>query len=642
MNRNYARIETWTVDDLVDATSRNPHSNKRVIIPEFQRRLTWDKKRQEYLIRSIKLGYPFGSLLMYRVHDDNNHTETYQLIDGLQRTHSLRAYTSHPHQNLRRSDIRNDLVALVAEALNPLSKTDCLSKRNRQKIRDCILKWLWDSQGFTDSSGWSVRSLSENLLRDVLELNEESFEFYDASKRLLTNDSAYYQKIDNLLNSIRRESDIGKAEIPVIVFTGRAKDLAEVFELLNTQGKSLDRYEVFAAQWLEFKETIRNSEIIDAIWKKYAELERLDYTLAVTIAAPDEVSRRNHRYTLFEYLFGLGQLLCQEFPYLFKPEKKVDKPSSYGFNLMSACLGHGVTVNEVKKLPDAVSGLDRVRLESNLIESIEYVSDALQSIISLQPEPYERISYYHAENQIVSMIATAFQVRYDRRDLREREGWAEKRERLAKHLPMYLLSETLRGDWRGSGDSRLHDFLQYHRYLDPPPTKTLWQNVLDTWFDDHMRTRKHTQRYVRHEYPEFLLLRFVFARRLKSEREYKVSHVVPTIQLQRLMRYAYGGEGPLNTIGNLALVAATERLDYGDLTFAEYLNERRRIGAIRGPGRYNDERNRYEKLLLCKADMFPSELTKESFETFLLERFDLLKREFLTVWRDHIPPDPQA
>ena len=642
MNRHYARIETWTVEDLIDATSPSPRSNRKVTIPEFQRRLTWDKKRQERLIRSIKRGYPFGSLLMYRVNDDGNNVETYKLIDGLQRTHSLRAYMSHPHHNLRKSDVRNGLVALVASALNPLTTIDCLSKRYHEKIRGCILNWLWDSQGFTESSGWSVRSLTESLLRDVIELSEESFEFYEAIKRLLANDSEYYQGTNKLLNSVRRESDIGKAEIPVIVFTGRSKDLAEVFELLNTQGKSLDRYEVFAAQWLEIKETIRNSNIIDAIWKKYAELERLNYTLDISIAAPNKESRRTHRYTLFEYLFGLGQLLCQEFPYLFKPEKKPDKPSSYGFNLMSACLGLGVTINEVKKLPDAVSGLDRQRLESNLIESIEYVSDTLQSIISLQPEGYEKVSYYHAENQIVSMIATAFQVRYDKRDLRERDGWIEKRERLAKHLPMYLLSETLRGDWRGSGDSRLHDFLQYHRYLDPPPTKTLWQNVLDTWFDDHMRTRKQTQRYVRHEYPEYLFLRYIFARRISRVTEYKVSHVVPTLQLQRLMRYAYDGKGPLNTIGNLALVAATEKLEQGDRTFVEYLNERRRIGAIRGPGRFNDERTRYEKLLLCKADMFPSELTKEAFEAFLRKRFELLKREFLTVWSDHIPADPQT
>ena len=62
----HTTYETWTVQELMDATSQKPAANKQVTIPEFQRRLVWTKSKQDGLLDSIRKGFPIGTLLLYR------------------------------------------------------------------------------------------------------------------------------------------------------------------------------------------------------------------------------------------------------------------------------------------------------------------------------------------------------------------------------------------------------------------------------------------------------------------------------------------------------------------------------------------------------------------------------------------------
>ncbi len=87
------------------------------------------------------------------------------------------------------------------------------------------------------------------------------------------------------------------------------------------------------------------------------------------------------------------------------------------------------------------------------------------------------------------------------------------------------------------------------------------------------------------------------------------------------------------------LVAESEFLDSGDYTFVEHLNRQK---STLGLMRYHEELEKQEMLRICKADDLPTNFTQNSFEKFLTKRFQRLKMEFLNVWRDHIPADPQT
>lgn len=629
-------IKTWTVNELIDATSANPRLGRKVTIPRFQRRLVWNRKKREMLIDSIKKGYPFGSLLMYKETDDAGEMEHYKLIDGLQRTQALRHYASSPNSSFTKTDLSDELIELVAQELDRVSEMDISSQQTQ--IRSAMLRWIWDSQGFSEADGWGIAGLVNMLISEILELEADTYEFYTANRELLSDNRPFKVWVTNFLNSIQEESDIGKAEVPIIIFTGSSRELSTVFELLNTQGAKLTRYEIFAAQWLDHRQPIKNEEIIAAIWKKYAALEDHGFTLDVAQEAPDEQSRLKREYTLFEYLFGLGQYLSHKYPHLFKAVK-VDQPSSAGFNLMAACLRLH-TASEMEKLPKAIHGLDRTTLEAYLLESVGFVNNTMQPALSLHPYEQTKISYYHGELQIISMIAAAFQARYNKNDLSVSRDWEDKRGELRKHIPMYYLYDILRNNWVGSGRNRLYDMVSNERYLKPPLTKALWSQDLSIWFNSHINNRHHKNRYVKDDYPEYLLLRYIYARRFSkaNTQTYHLHHIVPIVRLLAPPSHYSASEGPINTIGNLALLEEADDIAQGDRTFIEELNRRRSNGAF-SVGQYRDELSKYEKLLICKADDLPSELSRHSFENFLSRRFERLKEAFINSWRDCIPAE---
>ena len=634
---------TWTVEELIDAISPNPHGNKKLTIPEFQRRLTWPEKDQVELIDSIMQGFPFGSLLVYKDNDTASVVDSYKLIDGLQRAQTLMKYTDKPYTLFGLEKLSDDLITLVAREINQYSDLDCLAATNVKRIGKIMTTWVVQSRGFTESAGWSVSALTEKLLMEMLKLEDET-KFYIALSYLLAPDSVYRQKVQEFLDSIRNKTDISRVEIPVIVFSGPSKHLAEVFVLLNRKGIKLHRYEIYAAQWLDCRYLIENTKIIDAIWKKYEELEKAGFTLDVALAAPDHTAKLERPYTLFEYLFGLGQLISKEeyFPLFFKPVK-IDQPNPFGFNLMSACIAGSVAEKDVRNLPDNIRGLDLSKLEKCLLESIEFAYKLFKPLLSSQRIGQSKTPYYHADLQIVSQIATAFRVRYNTKDLTEIEGWEEKRNTLVKNLPMYYLRDVLQSNWLGSGDGRLADILENESYLISPPSEGDWMEILNVWYRSHVIDRQQARKYIKDDFDEYLLLRYIKVRHLEQVGSFYVVNTVPLPHLLSPPSYYSKNRGPINTIGNLALVNEEEFIDFGEMTFVEYLNRRRSIGAIRGPGRYQDELRKWERLLICKADRLPSgPITQDSFESFLRRRFDLLKREFLTVWRDHIPLDPPA
>ena len=629
-------IKTWNVNELIDATSANPRLGRRVTIPRFQRRLVWTRQKQEQLIESIKKGYPFGSLLMYRESDDVDEMEHYKLIDGLQRTQALRHHASHPNSSFTKTDLSDELIELVAQELDRVSEMDISSQQTQ--IRRAMLRWIWDSQGFSEADGWGIAGLVNALISEILELEADTYEFYTANRELLSDDRPFKVWVTNFLDSIQEESDIGKAEVPIIIFTGPSRELPTVFELLNTQGTKLTRYEIFAAQWLGSRQPIENKDIIDAIWKKYGELEKLGLTLDVAQKAPDEQSRLEREYTLFEYLFGLGQHLSHKYPHLFKAVK-VDQPSPAGFNLMAACLGLH-TASQMEELPEAIHGLDRTTLEAYLLESVGFVNNTMEPVLSLHPYEQPKISYYHGELQIISMIATAFQARYNKNDLSVSKEWADTRGELRKHIPMYYLYDILRNNWVGSGRNRLYDMVSNERYLRPPLTKALWSQDLSIWFNSHINSRHHKKRYVKDNYPEYLLLRYIYARRFSkaSTQTYHLHHIVPIVRLLAPPSHYSTSEGPINTIGNLALLEEADDIAQGDRTFIEELNRRQSNGAF-SVGQYRDEKRKYEELLICGADDLPSELSQRAFESFLRRRFKRLKAEFIKAWQDYIPTE---
>ena len=96
---NKYKVETLTFDDL----------NNNVVLPDFQRRLVWSESQKKSFIETLKNGYPFGSILIYKYKKDGLLDEKYSLIDGLQRITTIDEYKKTPHKYINFESITEEL-----------------------------------------------------------------------------------------------------------------------------------------------------------------------------------------------------------------------------------------------------------------------------------------------------------------------------------------------------------------------------------------------------------------------------------------------------------------------------------------------------------------------------------------------------
>ena len=633
--RNAVEVDIWTVSKLMDAVSSSPTSNSRVTIPEYQRRLVWSHATRKGLIESIKSGFPFGSILLYedigRGQAAGDGKRYYNLIDGLQRTQALQSYVRYQNGYFTRADVDDALVDDIARHLGKETEA------HKDKIRNAIVRWVKNRNSYDAADGWSKDNLVDALIADVLGFRPDTGLFRDLYFDL--NRSAELSAtLGSFLDEVSSEVKLVlEAKIPVLVYSGPASELPVIFELLNSKGTSLSRYEIFAAKWIEARYKIENRAIIDAIWKKYDALEEEGFTLDVSEETPDEAARLEREYTLFDYLFGFGQYLADKFPLLFKPVK-IDQPSSAGFNLITACLG--LPIPRMGELPEAMGDMDLGLLEHRMLEAANFVNKLLKPVLALKQYGRVRAPIYHSELMIIAMIATAFQVRFSVHTLDENQQWRGDRRRLRRNLMMFYLHDILHDDWRGSGDSKLYESVKSLRYLyQSPPSAQRWAQVLDDWYVANQIEHVHgksAKRHIRDSRPEYLLLKYIYAERLADAKTYHVEHIMPVKQLQSAMDA--NEEWPINTIGNLALLDKAGELRDNLVPYDSLLQDKVVRGLMTAEER-DEQAALYAERLLCPEALLPNPLSKESFEDFLLDRFKLLKDEFVRVWREHIPED---
>ena len=636
--RNAVDIDIWPVSKLLDAVSTNPTGSGRVTIPEYQRRLVWSKSKRKELIDSIKQGFPFGSILLYeniaKGHEISDGKRYYNLIDGLQRTQALMSYVQYQNGFFERADLNDNFVDEVAAELGKPND------EYKDRIRKAVVNWVKGRKSYDAQDGWRTESLVQALIDNVLRYAKDSSLYKDVYFELSTNEKLI-RCLGRFLDEVSSEVKIVlDAKIPVLVFTGVSKQLPEIFERLNSKGTALSRYEIFAAQWIDRRRKIANPEIIEAIWKKYEALEEEGFTLDVAEDAQDESAKRNREYTLFDYLFGFGQYLSDKFPRLFKPSKD-DRPSSAGFNLATACVG--LHISDMSDLPSRVANFDLTEFEGCLLESVRFVDLVLKPVLDGKRTKARPHPIYHSELMIVAMIATAFQVRYSVHDLSDNPESKPDRNKLKKQLIMHYLYEVLHDDWRGSGDSKLHDAVKTLRYLmSPPPTEGRWKQVLDDWYFatqiDYVHD-ENAKRHIRESRSEYLLLKYIFRERMHRADTYHVEHIVPVDNLKA--RMLKGEEWPINTIGNLALLIRAGEFKDNFHTFDEMLRLKQQDDEITDE-QHDELLSEFGEQLLCSPELLPESTGRKAFEDFLMRRWDLLKREFLTVWSDHIQPDPPA
>lgn len=609
-SRAKSDIDTWTVSDLYNSlTSEEPDKKRKVLIPKYQRNLVWGNKQKQLFIESIKSGFPVGSLLLYKVGSEED-IESFNLVDGLQRTTTIKNYIESPTEFFDEIGIKENFKSEILSVL-------FLETEHQEKVIKNIVNWVKDKKGFKESDGYSSYDLATEIV-DTFSTDETPISFKELRSTIVP-----------FLEDVKNESDISNSKIPVVIYYGEKENLPLIFERINSRGTQLNKYQIFAATWEHYGHIeIENTEIIKCIKAKYDAL--IEEGLTIENYDPDN-SRLffTSKFNYFEYIFGLGKYISIKYPYLFGESFEEDRTDSIGFNLCTACLCNDF--KNMDKLPKKLESININLFEKCLLDSIEETFSKLKPFLVLKANKKsgtsKKIVLPHSEYQIVSLIAKVFKSKYDQH-LNQQESWATAGDSLLKNLPMHYLYDILREYWRGSGDSKTYQLLEEDSRYNTTIYKHTWDNVLNEWFENQLLKKEKTRSTIKEK--DLLFLKYIYSHFMSSFDEYssKEFHIDHIVSVAKLKEIALDGI-PMSAISNLCLIEKGLNVEKKELTMYQYFDKLVSDGDITNIQADKQISDVEIYTFTKRTDLeFVGDLKLEEYIQFLKTRFGQLKKLF--------------
>lgn len=605
---NFTDSDTWTVEDLMDSLQQKPIRKDKVVIPQYQRKLVWAIKQKKEFIDSIKRGFPFGALLLFKNGSEGNITK-YALVDGLQRTTTIKDYVENPTKFIEKEDIDDSVISKIVRILG-------LEYEDQDKIKNILVTWLKDLRGFKESDGYSSFKMATLIL--------QSLELKDTMR--------YLNEINDTLvplkEKIEKEADILRAQIPVIIYSGDENNLPIIFERINSKGTKLSKYEIFAATWFNETLKISNTEIIDYIKDKYDAL--IDEGLEVNNYDPTQSNFYQTDFTVFEFMFGLGKYIAKKYPYLFGSNQDTDSIDSIAFNLYTICL-----LGDLKhmcELPKSLGKIDQEKFLEVILDCIEIVFNALRPYIIMKAnkknnKKQTNIVIYHTEYQIISFIAKVFFMKYNS-SLEEKPTWRNQSKNIVENIPQHYLADIIKEFWRGSGDSKLKDLIQEGSRYEKPIYKENWNNILTEYFNQQLEREEKSRITLKDN--DILFLKYIYSHIMTtyqdlSAQEFEIDHIIPVEQLKSIAK----DKGlPMSAVANLCIIDKGLNRSKSDLTIYQYYDKQVEDGKITKEQAIVEIKKAEKFTFTSRDELEYSNLTVEKYKSILETRFEILLNKF--------------
>lgn len=627
------KTENYKASDLADLIEK-----KEIRVPPYQRGQVWKKSQEEQLVDSIKKGYPFGTLLLYK--KDENH---YQLIDGLQRSTTIAKYLRNPAKFYKDEDIDDESINNIYKFLSITGNEEKIKHNLKELIKDWVIN---NHKTMKDVKKMSYNNCARKITEEYPTGKNNVLDIADV--------------LGNMFERFKEEcEDFSNTEIPAIVYFGDSGSLPEVFSRINSKGTILSKYQILAATWTYQKYKIVNEELKDIV-----EYVNKFYTSLLDGAFEVDDFEISGQYTdkeinLYQLLFGFGKLLSNKYPYLFGQPKNGKDVESCGFNLVNACVG-----NRNSKISDLSTIL------KDCFQTDKEINDFLCNIIRATDEAYkylkpylifklnkrdDSIVIYHTEMQICSLISNIFNARYssykydDNQNVIGRQiltdhsnsTYDEFKHKLKENCFKKYLIDILNKKWRGTGDRNLDEISLNQNYYTDYISRDMFNDELDHWFKQ-MNSERNEYLKVKAPGPaEKLLLSVIYsssftAYEQNNDINYDIEHLAPKGCLKMLLKQFNGNNIysglPISSFANLCLLREEENRKkkektlYQDDNYIKKINEMQiSLDEIESKFSFTSK----EDLDWVNQDYLDFTILKNNYYNFLNKRFEKQKEKIL-------------
>lgn len=606
---SFYTIEQWIVKDVAKAFMQKEESetNRRVIIPIFQRGLRWESKRRAEFIDSLNKGYPFGCLLFAK-HKQQN---TYSVVDGLQRGTTVCDYVYNPLNRNNFKPIDNDVLTEIRQTLFP----DSINESINEKIGEIIQDYLDSCKIFDKIDNLKLA----NLLIENIPTQEDK---YDC---LL--------KINDIIRPLfdeRKENyeNICSAIVPIVMYSGPNELLSEIFNRINVKGIPLNNYEIYAAVWNQDKITINNSKIVQKVINKYISLTSNEYTIDGFDA---NNLLTNKRLTAFEYLFGLGKYWSEEFACLKLYEDiQDDKVNEISFEIVDACIND---TKDIQDLDKTIFKYNVNKLQKRIEEAIDFVSEAI-AIVSQFKGNKRKSTVLHSKYQIISLISSTFRQMYNINDLTTKKSdWETKKNSFRKNLIAHYVVDIISNEWHDGGGSKVYTANNNKKYLE-----TISKERLSSLFEGYYQSQlsnKQSEKFSTPTNADSVILNCVYvnlftANDQLSYKKFDIEHLATKEKMRRIIKNYPNLQMPVSCIANLCYLPENVNRGKREKTIYEANNLSIPIGEIEEKYSFTTENDL--KWILKDYSIIDVEEFKNDYYEFINNRYNIIAQRFLAFF----------
>lgn len=459
------RIETRTFEEL----------QNKLKLPTFQRALVWSNNQKKEFFNTLRDGYPFGSILLYEYENDSK----YSLIDGLQRYTTMQDFKNNPTSYIEFDEFTEKVANLYKDA--------------------------------SDSTYAEVNNYAKDILLEIIEQNIDPNQ-KNASATLLSkkvadkfpvlNDQDLRDEITDIQQSVNEffndQINISKVKIPCIIFEGEEIELADVFQRLNSGGKKLSKYQVFAAHWDRYNIKLSNNEyserILTNVIERYQNLNN-DRGILIENFDPQEM-KETREINLSEFCYGLGKIISEELNVFFEKTNE-DICNELGFQTM--LMVFDIPTTKMNTLPNKHKFLKTSNnielLIRNIISIYKMINNKFDNNFTLsvisRKKKHETKSFTRL--QIMSFFASLWQVSYtikldesnNSMETKTLKSSKKNKEIILNNIVSYAIYDVIRNYWSGTGDRKLMDIYinKNNKYM-KSLSKEVFRHELLRWNED--------------------------------------------------------------------------------------------------------------------------------------------------------------
>lgn len=634
--RNNWESKTIKVKDLEEKIRKG-----EIAVPTYQRGIVWNDEQRESLIDSIKKGYPFGALVMYRYDDQN---KPMLLIDGLQRSTALFKFVNNPSEYFGSMDIKDDDMINICNVIGLSDPSEDVVRGIKKKI----VEWTNHLSGSTSIINMDIYQCAQFIANEIKGPNSDpsNFQFISDIKTAIEPTFNSYKDICN--NIIERG-------IPYIEITGDEDGLSDIFFRINDRGTKLSKEDKFAATWTNRSVKITNDKLIEFVNIVSNRYDKIQSEGAKIYMYDHQDFIDKKELDVFELCFAFGKYITTNYPELFGKPKDLIKPESIGFVLLNACLLESkeslyrMNSSLFQRFPD---DSDINTFITKIISVIKYVDVLLAPVLKFKSNKRICKKPLHTDFQIVSIVASIFKMKHVEETVPNEytyilssttNNWSNCDILLRKNLIKRYLLDSLNNVWAGHGDHTLDTIISDSKndyYTSEIPSLSL-ENSLNNWYENYKFNNKESSENDIKPSSDIdrIIMNIIYSNTLSafnqlSSDKYDIEHLYTKKLAERTMNRLHGQlRLPISSIGNLCLLPEytnrkkKDKIIYDDDEYTDKIGNTITIKQLEDNYTFTNK----EGLIWANDTSLSADDVKSKYYDFIDKRFEKIKSKLIEI-----------